>query len=605
MAELNAVETTVSIAGTPVKFTYLRLHQQFNAHHDCEIVVDYEEFGGKWMESPTDFINYIGQDVNITFKMKVSGETNMFVGIIKNVSFSGYHGSQNSIIVYGTSPTIKLDGKPAMDSFMDLPLKNIVDESVGNSGNGGSVTVNPKFSSKLDYICQYNESCWEFLNRLSWHFAEWLYYNGQKCYFGMKTGDSATLEYDKEMTYFDLSANLSPQKFKHTHYLKHDDKEIDKEDPSDVPGVRGYLQVSKGRSESIYTSDVSTPLIPDINAKKDLDDLVKAEKSRAVGQMLIMRGETQTCKVKIGGSVSIQMPPKMGITTSVDTFLVTQITHVVDQEGHYSNSFSAIIDGLENIPMAEPKLPIALSQIATVKDNADPKKWGRVKVQTQWQKEKNKTTNWIRVQTPDAGKSPKVASNRGLVTIPEKDDIVMLGYEYGSPDRPFVAGSVFTSQTGKGGGDGNKTKSLTTRSGSTVTLDDEKGNVLIADQTGNDSIVIDGTNKISITTTKTIELSNGKSLIMLEEDKILIKSNSIIIDADSSIGLISAGEQIQISSGGDFTGVALTGTNIGAKANEVTSLSGTTELNIDGAKVSIQGGTEGVDISGMIVKINS
>jgi len=87
---------------------------------------------------------------------------------------------------------------------------------------------------------------------------------------------------------------------------------------------------------------------------------------------------------------------------------------------------------------------------------------GLVKVQTDWQKFKNKTTNWIRCQAPDAGKSDKVGQNRGFIHIPEKDDIVMLGFEYGSPDRPFVAGSVFTSQTGKGGDTNKKIKSLTT-----------------------------------------------------------------------------------------------------------------------------------------------
>ena len=595
MAELNAVETIVSIAGNQVHFTFLRLKQQFNAHHHFEIVVDYEEWGGKWMSDPTKFINYIGQDVNITMKMKRTGETNLFAGIITNVSFSGRHGSQNSIIISGTSPTAKLDGKPAMDSFMDLPLKNIIEESIGNSGNGGSVIVNPKFSSRLDYICQYNESCWQFLNRLSWQFGEWCFYDGQNCYFGMKNGETVTLVYDEEMTYFDLSANLTPQKFKHTHYLKHDDKEIDKEDPSDVPGVRGYLYVSKSRSESIYTSDVSTPLIPDINAKKDLDDLVKAEKSRTVGQMLIMQGKTQTCKVKIGGSVSIEMPPKMEILQSVDTFLVTQITHVVDQEGHYSNSFSAIIDGIENIPMEEPKLPIALSQIATVKDNADPKKWGRVKIETQWQKAKGKTSNWVRVQTPDAGKSDKVASNRGLVTIPEKGDIVMLGFEYGSPDRPFVAGSVFTSQTGVGGGDANKTKSMTTRSGSTVTLDDEKGSITIKDKIGSESVIaFDGEKNISVTAAESITLTSGESSITMKKDGTIdIKGKNITIDGSDNSTMKSGGASFSATSKGgkaNMDGVTadIHGSNTATiSGNSKTTVTAVGQTVIDGAIVKL------------------
>jgi uncharacterized protein involved in type VI secretion and phage assembly len=509
MSQLNLVETSITIAGQKVNFARLSLSQKFNAHHHVEIEIDFEEFGGKWMDDPTKMIKYIGEDLNITMKHRETGEENLFAGVITNVSFSGYHGQQNTVIITGASPTIKLDGMPAMDSFMDLPLQQIVQESVSNSGNGCSVTANPKFGSKLDYVCQYNESCFDFLNRLSWQFGEWFFYDGLDTYFGIKYGNETILEYDKEMTYFDLSANLSPQKFNRYQYLKHDHRGIDTDDQSAIPGVRGYLQVAKSRSESVYTSEVTAPLMPDINTKKDLDDLVKAEKSRAVGEMLIMRGKTQTCKVKIGDAVKIRLPKKMDVAVkSVDTFLVTQVRHIIDQEGHYSNSFEAIIDGIEAIPMAEPKIPIAGPQIATVKSNDDKRKLGRVKVEFQWQKRKNKTTNWIRIQAPDAGKSEKVSNNRGLVTIPEKDDLVMIGFEYGDPSRPYVAGSMFPETVSQGGGVGNRVKSLTTRSGIAITLDDDesKGSATIKDPSGN-VVKLDGNGNITVTAPNTITLT--------------------------------------------------------------------------------------------------
>ena len=168
MAALNLVETTVSIAGQQVHFVRLRLFQKFNAHHTCEIEIDHEEFGEKWMENPAKLVKYISQSVNITMKHRQTGEQNLFAGIVTNVSFSGYHGSQNSVIITGASPTIKLAGRPAMDSFMDLSLQLVVQEAVSNSGNGCGVTANPKFKSRLDYICQYDENCFDFLNRLSW-----------------------------------------------------------------------------------------------------------------------------------------------------------------------------------------------------------------------------------------------------------------------------------------------------------------------------------------------------------------------------------------------------------------------------------------------------
>ncbi|MCL1932782.1 MAG: phage baseplate assembly protein V [Candidatus Azobacteroides sp.] len=548
MAELNAAEATVVIAGTQVLFKRLQLAQKFNAHHTCEIVVDYDAFGKeKWMENPTKYIRFIGEDINITFRMKTSSETVLFSGIVTNAEFTGRHGSENSIVITGAGKTILLDGKPAMDSFTDLPLQNIVEEAVSNSGNGGSVIAKPKFSSKLDYVCQYGLSCWEFLNYLSWNYGEPLLYDGQNCYFGMKTGETVTLEYDKEMTYFDLSANLVPQKFNRRHYLKHDDNNINKDDPSDVPGVRGYLAVSKQQAEKIFTSEVTTPLMADVNSKQDLDDLVEAEKSRAVGEMLIMRGRTQTCKVKIGCSVSIQMPAKMKILQSVDTFLVTEITHYIDEEGHYSNSFSGIIDGIENIPMAEPKMPIAMPQIAIVKENVEPRGRGLVKVQTDWQKLKNKTTNWIRVQSLDAGKSDIVPFNRGHVFIPEIDDIVMLGFEYGDPSRPYVAGSIFSEFVSKGGYADNNIKSIKTRSGHTIEYNDnQSGDWGITIKDKNDDIIHFDTNG------KSIRISAPEKISIVSKDIEIIAQNQLVLHSEKDTQQ-TIGTEFNQSVGGDAT----------------------------------------------------
>ncbi|MDR2145656.1 MAG: phage baseplate assembly protein V [Tannerella sp.] len=57
--------------------------------------------------------------------------------------------------------------------------------------------------------------------------------------------------------------------------------------------------------------------------------------------------------------------------------------------------------------------PKAYPQLALVKFNNDEKKLGRVKAEFQWQKNKGRTTNWIRFQTPDAGPNPE-PGNTGI-----------------------------------------------------------------------------------------------------------------------------------------------------------------------------------------------
>jgi hypothetical protein len=535
--------------------------------------------------------------------------------VITNVSLSGLHGQQNGVIVSGCSPTIKLDGKDTMDSFMDKSLKQIVDEAVGNSGNGGSVTSNPKFGGTLDYVCQYNESCFELINRLSWLYGEWFFYDGQKIYFGKPGNDEEhEIKYDIHMTSFKLDANLVPPKFNRYHYLHHDPKDAKFDAQDIVPGVEGYLQKSLSMSNELYTSEAKLPLNPVVKVQKELEDMLKVEKTRAVGEMLIMSGTTQTCAVKIGKKVKISFPEGMEIgKKDVDTFRVIEVTHVIDQEGRYSNSFKGIMANLENIPMIPCPAPMTGPQLAWVKSNDDKDKKGRVQVQFQWQK-KDKTTNWIRVQTPDAGPGHKdadnpyvkydkiVPENRGFVSIPEEGDVVMVGFEYGDPNRPYVMGSIFCENKSKGGDVDNKRKSFTTRVDSSIVFDDEKGSVVIKDQQGSDStMTFDGEKNIVIKADETITLVCGKSIIVMEKDGTITVNGSKIYVAASDEMYLSTGDL----EGGNYSGISIEPNDIGISAmNDLTEVAKNVTIGAGGSNVvALDGGGE-ITINGTKVNIN-
>ena len=119
-----------------------------------------------------------------------------------------------------------------------------------------------------------------------------------------------------------------------------------------------------------------------------------------------------------------------------------------------------------------------------------------------------------------------------MVFIPEKGDQVLVGFRHNNPNRPFVFGSLFNGKSGGGGGSQNKTKSITTRSGNTVSLDDEKGNVTIANSK-QDKIFIEGDgNKITITSGEIIKIQTGKSSIKMTKDgTITLKGKKINLDS--------------------------------------------------------------------------
>jgi type VI secretion system secreted protein VgrG len=124
-------------------------------------------------------------------------------------------------------------------------------------------------------------------------------------------------------------------------------------------------------------------------------------------------------------------------------------------------------------------------------------------------KKKGELTDWIRVLTPDAGSSDTVNKNRGFVFIPEVGDQVFVAFRYNDPNRPFVLGSMFHGKIAEGGGMANNSKTIQTRSGHRIELNDAVGgeSITITDKHKN-SIVIDTVeNSMNIRALNTITIS--------------------------------------------------------------------------------------------------
>lgn len=530
---LNSVLATVIIGGQKVIFSHLMLSQEFNHHHTFRVLLYYKGLEKRWLDSPGKIFPLIGTDVVISFLGKESGVQNTFKGIVQKVSYVGKNGSENRILITGGSPTIKLDGNRTMDSFSDVSLKDVVEEAAGNSGSGVEVTANPVFASQIDYICQYEESCFEFLNRLSWIYGEWFYYDGQKTRFGKPDSiETVELTYDVHIKKMNLSAQALPPRYGMYDYLVHDTDEISHSNTDDDVDITGYGKIALSRSSSMYSSAGMVPVHAPISSKNDLKSLVEMEKSRSVGEMFVVSGESNSCAVGLGKIIKLKLPKTMEVSVvDIDRFLVRKVIHIVDDRGNYHNYFNAFVSDAKCIPMEPVPYPLTGPQIATVTDNEDSK--GRIKVQFQWQKSVGKMTNWLRVQTPDAGNSEK--GPRGLVFIPEINDEVMVGFTYGDPNRPYVMGSMFPENVGTGGGAGNKNKSMTTRSGSALKLDDSSGSVRLQDP-GKSSLDMDGSGVTKIDSSEKIIITCGSSSIELNTDgKIFINGKELKVDFETKI----------------------------------------------------------------------
>lgn len=597
---LNLVATKVTVKGEEQKFVSLHLRQGFNRHHTFTVVVNYLSPNNTFQQTPEKFIDYIGETASISFVHRQTGESYDFEGIITQVEMVGSMGETGGVAIHGTSPTILYENNRTLDSWMDQSLSTIIKEATQEYGKVNLVS-NPKYAAPIPYMAQYNESVFDFMNRLSALYGEWFYYDGTKVYFGKPDRDNTEkIVYDMDLEEVRLVANLVPGKSARYDYVAQENKQHNADTPAKPDGMNDLQSIAHSCSEKAYTAKTTSVADPHVTDKAELDEQMRIVKNASGANLLNIKGIGKTCRIRIGEIIDVSFPDRMKLPP-LGKFRIVGIEHEVRRDGHYSNSFVGVPDGTVHIPVPDAKRPLALPELATVKENNDDKGQGRVKVAFDWQKN-GKTTNWIRVQTPNAGVSGAVPKNRGWVFVPEVGDQVMVSYEHGNPDRPYVTGSVFHSGSGKGGDKDNKVKSIITRSGNAIVFDDETGSIVITDQTGKQLIMLDGTDAITVMAKKSITLTNeAESVIVMDDKSIGLQADTIALEGRKSVTLLSGNECMVLSS--EKSIISSSGTNIkqeAAKDYDVAAKNGT----VNGVNLMIEG-KGNVTVSGGIVKFNS
>lgn len=518
---LEQKKVTLEIAGIPMpSFVQLMLKQSINEHHYFEITLDIQAIEAYGVEIPEASKDWVGKKVIMDF-----GGT-VFVGVATMVGLHRSGGTHGNIKVTGYSSTFLLESDHTCASWCNKSLSDIVKELTDKAGV--QALVNPETKSKLEYECQYEETNFRFIQRLARQYQEWLYYDGQNLVFGKpQAGSTTKLTYGEELSVLDVCSQALARPIKGSSYHSVNDQTYNGQSPDTAAGQNTLGQAAFDSSLALFTAPAVQRAEPRITNKGELDAYFQRRQQSDSAASSFITGESDCRILTVGSIIDVHTAIHTGIgihvKNSIGTYIITEITHVAGMGDSYQNYFTALPSSIPTLPCPDVPLPVAHTQQAVVVSNEDPKKLGRVQVKMNWQTGPMQTS-WIRVLTPDAGTSDKVATNRGFVFIPEKGDQVMVAFRYDDPNRPFVLGSLFHGKSGTGGGSSNKTKSLTTRSGCTITLDDEKGSVTIADPTGS-TIILNGDNTITIDAKDKITI-HSKELEILADEKIRIEADS-------------------------------------------------------------------------------
>ncbi len=578
---LEQKKVTLEIAGIPMpSFVQLMLKQSINEHHYFEITLDIQAIEAYGVEIPEASKDWVGKKVIMDF-----GGT-IFVGVATMVGLHRSGGTHGNIKVTGYSSTFLLESDHTCASWCNKSLSDIVKELTDKAGV--QALVNPETKSKLEYECQYEETNFRFIQRLARQYQEWLYYDGQNLVFGKpQPGSTTKLIYGEELSVLDVCSQALARPIKGSSYHSVNDQTYNGQSPDAAAGQNTLGQAAFDSSLALFTAPAVQRSEPRITNKGELDAYFQRKQQGDTAASCFVTGESDCYTLTVGSIIDVHTAIHSGIKifvkNSIGTYIITEITHVAGMGDSYQNYFTALPSSIPTLPCPDVPLPVAHTQQAVVVSNEDPKKLGRVQVKMNWQTGPMQTS-WIRVLTPDAGTSDKVPTNRGFVFIPEKGDQVMVAFRYDDPNRPFVLGSLFHGKSGTGGGSSNKTKSLTTRSGCTITLDDEKGSVTVADPTGS-TIILNGDNTITIDAKDKITI-HSKELEILADEKIRIEADSEV-EVLGKTSTFEGKSEAKIKSDASIKEEAAT---IDIKASATLKATGAT-VDVDGsAMTNIKGG---------------
>lgn len=220
------------------------------------------------------------------------------------------------------------------------------------------------------------------------------------------------------------------------------------------------------------------------------------------------------------------------------SYFVTTARHSGNASGAYETSFhvsgltpATLLSLLAPEPEAGPALGLA---VAVVADNSDPAGMGRVRLAFPWLNP-DVASAWARVASAGAG------DQRGLAFIPEVGDEVLVGFEMGDIQYPYVLGGLWNGidrppPSAGGGGDGAvQRRVIRSRTGHEIILDEGgNGGVTIRDRRGNTIILNSGEDSLTVEAVSDLILRAGGALTIEAEGAVSITGAGVAVDSGTA-----------------------------------------------------------------------
>lgn len=452
------------------------------------------------------------------------------------------------LTIRGYDKTHRMNRGTKTETFKNVKDSDIVSKIAGQYGLSKQIT---QTSQVYDHVFQDAQTDYDFVTMLAERNGFEFFVNDGKLYFGKPSSVSEhKLEWGTTLQTFNPRLSVSGQ--------------------IDEVIVRGWDPMQK---KEIVGTAKSSSSAPSINVGGSGGDV--AGKSFGKAKQVMVREPVFTVKeaearaksildkvnanfVEADGRARCKPKLKVGDKVKIDnlgskfsgSYVVTTVTHVYAPGGMNETYFKVegrkprlmgdLIGG-SGESSAESSGSGGNTDIwagvypAIVTNIDDPEKLGRVKVKYPWLGD-NMESWWCRVVAIGAG------GGRGLQNTPEVDDEVLIAFEHGNFNFPYVLGNLWGGKNKppeNAAVEGGKVnvRSLTSREGHVIRLTDgQNPKIEIIDSAKGTKITLDAQGKhLNIDTNQNVTIKGGGNLTLEATQDVTIKGMNVKIDAQTTM----------------------------------------------------------------------
>ena len=538
----DQVHITIGSFTQNIIYYDFKLSQKMADHHHFSFVWQYT---GKAVIKPADqakaMRDYIGNEVIFTFK-SLTGIKLMSKGIITGLTSVDQNGSAVGLHVSGTSHSVVLDDMPKSRTYLERGMDDIVLDilSEGPTEFYQRDAIRSTYMKEFNYMAQYNETSFNFLKRLAKRYGQWFYFDGMRMQFGQTKTSKIKLINGASLHSFKIQANMSAHKISLAGY-----------DYNNASSIRNSSQRTSTGSKDSFASNIGfnqgTVTQPELSIsaytnnaqnKDEIDEMVSLQTAGSDANSVYYSGISYF-PLGLGQIFTI-------VNQTVEHQLICiEATHHSEVHGNYTCEFKAIPADVSAPHYTDTKVfAKAETQPARIKDNNDPEGLGRVRVEFYWGLGSTKS-QWIRMIQPHTG------GGKGFYFIPEIGEEVVVCFEGGNAQCPYVIGAHYNGQELSGyNTPKNDIKAIHTRSGHIIKFTEDES-IIITDKIGNEIHLDTVGGNINITAPKVITMT-ATDIIMNASQNITSSAGMNISESAGQTHTSSAGANMEQTATGSY-----------------------------------------------------